>query len=55
MSRGCFERVSFNELGVQRSERNFDFGALRVFLLDFEIGLGLGSPGVGSDRFAVAT
>ena len=36
------------------SDRNFDFGALRVFLLDFGIAWGLGSPGVGSDRFAVA-
>ena len=55
VSRGCFERVCFNELGVQRSEWNFDFGALRVFLLDFEIRCGLGSPGVVSDRFVVAT
>ena len=44
VSRGCFERVCFNELGVQRSERYFDFGALRVFLLDFEIRWDLGSP-----------
>ena len=44
MSRGCFGRFFFNELGVQRSERYFDFGALRVSLLDFEIRWDLGSP-----------
>ena len=44
VSRGCFGRFFFNELGVQRSERYFDFGALRVSLLDFEIRWDLGSP-----------
>ena len=38
-----------------RDAERMHFGALRVFLLDFGIRWGLGSPGVGSDRFAVAT